>query len=149
IYGGLQNLRSNAIETSRQDVSSLPRAPESAPLLTAPPETGKQYVGSPPFNSRAAAGMAGGRKKCRGCPRDGHTNVEIYGGYSFLLFDGFATDNVDINDVLNERIHFHGVDLSGTFNFSQYVGVQFDFSIHRRNENLDDFGLVGDAEANI
>src|SRR5215475_909089 len=85
IYDGLQNLRSNALETSRQDVSSLPRAPTSAPLLTASPETGKQYVGSPPFNSRAAAGMAGGRTQCRGCPRDGHTNVEIYAGYSFLL----------------------------------------------------------------
>jgi hypothetical protein len=148
IYGGLQNLRSNALETSKQDVSSLPLAPESAPLLTATPETGKQYVGGLPFNSRDAAGATGGRRQCRGCP-NGHTHVEIYGGYSFLLFDGFATNNVDINDVLNQRIHFHGVDLSGTFNFSRYVGAQFDFSLHKRSEDLAEFGLVGDAEANI
>lgn len=148
IYGGLQNLRSNALETSKQDVRSPPQAPTSASLLTASPETGKQYVGSPPFNSRDAAGAAGGRPRCRRCP-NGHTHVEIYGGYSFLLFDGFATNNVDINDVLNQRIHFHGVDLSGTFNFSRYVGAQFDFSLHRRSEDLAEFGLVGDAEANI
>jgi opacity protein-like surface antigen len=148
IYGGLQNLRSKALETSKQDVSSPPQAPTSASLLTAPPETGKQYVGSPPFNSRDAAGAAGGRPRCRRCP-NGHTHVEIYGGYSFLLFDGFATNNVDINDVLNQRIHFHGVDLSGTFNFSRYVGAQFDFSLHRRSEDLAEFGLVGDAEENI
>src|SRR5215470_1369386 len=148
IYGGLQNLRYNALETSKQDVSSLPQTSKPAPLLTATPETGKQYVNNLPFNSPAGAGMTRGRAQCRGCPI-GHTHVEIYGGYSFLLFDGFATNNVDINDVLNNRIHFHGVDLSGTFNFSRYVGAQFDFSIHRRSEDLAEFGLAGDAEANI
>ena len=146
IYGGLQNLRSNALETSKQDVSSLPETSKSAPLLTVTPETDKR-VNSLPFNS-PAAGMAGGRAQCRGC-QNGHTHVEIYGGYSFLLFDGFETDNVDINDVLNQRIHFHGVDLSGTFNFSRYVGAQFDFSLHRRSEDLAEFGLTGDAEVNI
>src|SRR5262245_15147141 len=148
IYGGLQNLRYYALETSKQDVSNLPQTSKPAPLLTATLETGKQYVNSLPFNSPAAADMAGGRSQCRGCPI-GHTHVEIYGGYSFLLFDGFATNNVDINDVLNHRIHFHGVDLSGTFNFSRYVGAQFDFSIHRRSEDLAEFGLAGDAEVNI
>src|SRR5262245_4761131 len=90
IYGGIQNLRSDASETSKQDVSSLPPTSKPAPLLTAAPETGKQYVNSLPSNSPAAAGMSGGRAQCRGCPI-GHTHVEIYGGYSFLLFDGFAT----------------------------------------------------------
>ncbi|HZF39764.1 MAG TPA: autotransporter outer membrane beta-barrel domain-containing protein [Blastocatellia bacterium] len=127
IYGALQNPRFNAPETNKQDAN---------------------------FNSRDAAGVTasagapGGRPQCRGCPT-GHTHVEIYGGYSFLLFDGFETNNVDINDVLNERIHFHGADLSATFNFSRYVGAQFDFSIHRRSEDLNQFGLSGDAEANI
>jgi opacity protein-like surface antigen len=148
IYGGIQNLRFNAPEMSKQDVSSLPQEIKPTPLLTLPPKAGEQYVGSPPFNPRAAAGMVAGRPQCRGC-HDGHTHVEVYGGYSFLLFDGFATNNVDINDVLNGRIHFHGVDLSGTFNFSRYVGAQFDFSLHRRSEDLAEFGLVGDADANI
>jgi len=147
IYGGLQNLRFNAPETSKQDVSNLPQTSKPASFLTAIPETGKQYVNSLPSNS-PSAGMAGGPAQCRGC-LIGHTHVEIYGGYSFLLFDGFATDNVDINDVLNHRIHFHGVDLSGTFNFSRYVGAQFDFSLHRRSEDLAEFGLAGDAEVNI
>jgi opacity protein-like surface antigen len=147
VYGGVQNLRFNALETSKPDVSSLPQTSKSAPLLTDTPETGKQYGASLPFNS-PSADVAGGRGQCRGCPI-GHTHVEIYGGYSFLLFDGFATDNVDINDVLNNRIHFHGVDLSGTFNFSRYVGAQVDFSLHRRSEDLAEFGLTGDADVNI
>jgi opacity protein-like surface antigen len=121
IYGALHPTHFNAPETSKQDVI---------------------------FNSRAATGATGGGGQCRGCPSD-HTHVEIYGGYSFLLFDGFETSNVDINDVLNQRIHFNGADLSGTFNFSRYVGAQFDFSIHKRRENLDQFGIAGDAEANI
>jgi hypothetical protein len=29
------------------------------------------------------------------------------------------------------------------------VGAQFDFSLHRRSEDLAEFGLAGDAEANI
>jgi outer membrane protein with beta-barrel domain len=148
IYGGIQNLRFNALEMSKQDVSNFQRELKSTPLFTVSPETGEQYVGSPPLNPRAAAGMAAGRPQCRGC-HNGHTHVEIYGGYSFLLFDGFATNNVDVNDVLNGRIHFHGVDLSGTFNFSRYVGAQFDFSLHRRNEDLAEFGLEGNADANI
>ena len=148
VYGGIQNLRFNALETSKPDVGSLPQTSKPAPLLTATSETGKQYGASLSFNSPADADMAGGRSQCRGCPI-GHNHVEIYGGYSFLLFDGFATDNVDINDVLNNRIHFHGVDLSGTFNFSRYVGAQADFSFYRRSENLAEFGLTGDAEANI
>src|SRR5262245_41808011 len=124
IYGGLQNLRYNALETSKQDVNNLPQTSKPAPLLTATPETGKQYVNSLPFNSPAASGAGGGRAQCRGCPI-GHTHVEIYGGYSFLLFDGFVTNNPDVNDVLNNKIHFYGGDMFGTFNFFRYVGAQF------------------------
>src|SRR5262249_29906840 len=105
IYGGIQNLRPNVLETSKQDFSGPTQTSKPERLLIATSETGKQYVNSLPFNSPAAAGVAGGRAQCRGCPI-GHTHVEIYGGYSFLLFDGFATNNVDINDVLNNRIHF-------------------------------------------
>jgi opacity protein-like surface antigen len=100
-------------------------------------------------NARGAASAAKGTAQCRNCPDDDHTKVEIYGGYSFLLQEGFETEVDDINDVLNGRLHFHGADLSATFNFSRYVGAQFDFSIHRRNEDLADFGLLGEAEADI
>jgi opacity protein-like surface antigen len=101
------------------------------------------------FNPRSAAGVAGVRAQCPPrCPNDDYNKVEIYGGYSFLLLDGFATDVV-FADFLDERLHFHGVDLSATFNFSRYVGAQADFSFYKRNEDLADFGLVGDADANI
>ena len=42
IYGGLQTLRSNVLETSKQDDSSLLQTSKPASLLTATPETGKQ-----------------------------------------------------------------------------------------------------------
>jgi len=101
-------------------------------------------------NSRGAQDRARRRRRCPPiCPRSGHNHVEIYGGYSFLLLEGFRATSADFNDVLDERIYFHGGDLSGTFNFSRYVGAQFDFSLHKRSEDLDQFGVAGDAEANI
>ena len=121
IYGALPTPRFNALETNRLDANS---------------------------NSSDATNATGGRPRCRKCP-SGHTHVELYGGYSLLLFDGFETNNVDFNDVLDNKIHFHGAELSATFNFSRYVGAQFDFSIHKRSEGLDQFGLTGNAEANI
>ena len=150
IYGGLQNLRFMAPRASEQDARQEPAKNVIYGDLQNPlfndPETGKRYVASLPSNSRVAAG----RTQCPPrCPRDGHTNVEIYAGYSFLLLDGFETDDVDINDVLDQRLHFNGVDLSGTFNFSRYVGAQVDFSFNRRNQDLDDFDIIGDAEASI
>ncbi|HEX5082812.1 MAG TPA: hypothetical protein VFY40_12260 [Blastocatellia bacterium] len=119
IYGALQTPRFNALEMNSKDAV---------------------------FNSPAAA--AGRPTQCRGC-LDDINRVELYAGYSFLLLDGFRAVNPDFNDVLDERIHFHGADLSATFNFSRYVGAQFDFSTHKRNEDLNDFGLAGDAEADI
>jgi hypothetical protein len=119
IYGALQNPRFNALEMSKKDAVS---------------------------NSPAAT--PGRPMQCRGCPA-GIDRVELYAGYSFLLLDGFRAVNPDFNDVLDERIHFHGADLSATFNFSRYVGAQFEFSTHKRSEDLDDFGLAGDAEADI
>jgi opacity protein-like surface antigen len=127
IYGALQSPRLNALEMSKKDANfNFPTATDA----TGP------------------AGATGSPTQCRGCP-DSHTHVEIYGGYSFLLIDRFEALNGAINDVLGQRLHFHGADLSATFNFSRYVGAQFDFSIHKRDEDLDDFGIPGDAEANI
>jgi opacity protein-like surface antigen len=121
IDGTLQNPRFNALETIKKAAT---------------------------FNSPTANTPAGASTQCRGC-QDDINRVELYAGYSFLLLDGFRTVNATFNDVLDERIHFHGVDLSATFNFSRYVGAQFDFSIHKRNEDLNDFGVTGDADANI
>ncbi|MCI0666193.1 MAG: porin family protein [Acidobacteria bacterium] len=98
-----------------------------------------------------AAGAAGGRDQCppRCSSGNDRTNVEIYGGYSFLLFDRLRTVDEDINDILSERVFFHGVDLSATFNFSRYVGGQLDFSIHKRSQDFIVDGADVEAEANI
>src|SRR5262249_34093302 len=106
IYGGLQNLRYNALETSRQDVSNLPQTSKPAPLLTATPETGERYVNSLPFNS-PAAGVAGGRGQCRGC-QIGHTHVEIYGGDLFFFFFCFFSKKVVIYKFfyIKKKIYF-------------------------------------------
>ena len=113
-------------------------------------ETSKQAINSIPSNSRGAAGAPRSRAQCRRCRRGrDRTNVEIYGGYSFLLFDSFRTDNVAINNILRNRVHLHGADLSATFNFSRFMGGQFDFSINKRREDLTVSGLAAQAEANI
>jgi hypothetical protein len=112
-------------------------------------ETGKRDGN---LNPRGAAGVAGATAQCPPrCPRDDYNRVEIYGGYSFLLLDSFVTDDPDLDDFFNDdgRLHFNGVDLSATFNFSRYVGAQFDVSFYKRSEDLDDFGLVGDADAKV
>jgi len=113
-------------------------------------ETSKQPINSIPPNSRVAAGSPRGRAQCPPrCRGRDRTHVEIYGGYSLLVFDGFRTDNAVINDALRNRVHLHGADLSATFNFSRYVGGQFDFSIHRRREDFIADGGAVDAEANF
>lgn len=163
IYGGLQNLRFNAPETSKQDVpqnlrfnapetnkqdvNNLPQAPKSTFFSAIPLETGKQYADSLPLNSHGAAVKAGGPVQCPpSCP-SGYNKVEIYVGYSLLrhetrLFNLIGNDirdfaRLDFNrfDDLRLTRDFHGVDASFTYNFSRYVGAQFDFSTHRRTRH--------------
>ena len=114
-------------------------------------DTSKQVIKSTPSNSRSAAGAPGGRSQCPPRCTSGRdrTNIEIYGGYSFLLFDSFRAVDPVINDILRTRVHFHGADLSATFNFSRYVGGQFDFSIYKRKEDFILGGLGAEAEAGI
>lgn len=164
IYGGLQNLRFNAPgttkqdvpqnlrfnapETGKQDVNILPQAPKTKLFSAIPLETGKQYVNNLPFNSRGAAGRAGGPVQCPpSCPGDDYNKVEIYVGFSLLrhetrLFNLIGNDigdftGVDFNgfDDLRLTRDLPGVDLSFTYNFSRYVGAQFDFSTHTRTRD--------------
>ena len=148
IYGGIQNLRFNAPETSKQDVNILPQAPKSKFFSAIPLETGKQYANSLPLNSRGAAGKVGGPVQCPPrCPGDDYNKVEIYIGYSVLrhetrLFNIIGDDisdfdgvNFDAFDDLRLTRDLQGVDLSFTYNFSRYVGAQFDFSTHTRTRD--------------
>ncbi len=143
-----QNLRFNAPEISKQDVNILPQAPKSTFFSAIPLETGKQYANSLPFNSPGAAGKAGGPVQCPpSCPSDDYNKVEIYVGYSVLrhetrLFNLIGDDigdfdGVNFNDFDDLRLtrDLQGVNLSFTYNFSRYVGVQFDFSTHTRTRN--------------
>jgi len=148
IYGGIQNLRFYAPEISKEEVNILPQAPKSTFFSAIPLGTGKQYANSLPLNSRGAAGNARGPVQCPpSCPSDDYNKVEIYVGYSVLrhetrLFNIIGDDigdftgvNFDDFDDLRLTRDLQGADLSFTYNFSRYAGVQFDFSTHTRTRN--------------
>ncbi|HEY8459773.1 MAG TPA: hypothetical protein VIM99_05295 [Blastocatellia bacterium] len=161
IYGGLQNLRFHAPGMKKQDApptadSDVPQTNRLAvngaihDLRFDAVETGKKYADKAALNSRAASGGTGGRFQCPpGCPED-YNRFEIYGGYSYLsheirVFSFFDDDINGLNgfnffdDDLRARFGLQGADFSFTFNFSRYVGAQFDFSTHRRT--FDDFDV--------
>lgn len=154
IYGGIQNLRFNDPTPGNQDGVSLPVAPKSTFLSALSLETARQNADKFPNNSRGASGRAGSLFQCPpSCPDD-YNRVEIYAGYSLFLFDNFGDDDIDGDDLDDffddDRLHLNGVDLSTTFNFSRYVGAQFDFSFHRRREDFFiDVGLTTDVEASV
>jgi len=88
IYGGLSNLHLAGPETSNQDVNSLPQASKSTFFSAISREIGQKYAISPPLNARDAAGSAGGQGKCPPtCPNDDYNRFEIYGGFSLLSYD--------------------------------------------------------------
>lgn len=63
---------------------------------------------------------------------------EFFGGYSALNFDnlGGDTDNPNVNDVLGEKNTLRGFNLAITYNFHQYFGVKFDYSLHLREDEF-------------
>jgi hypothetical protein len=146
IYGGLLNLRLNVPDTSNQAVDSLSQALTSTSFPDISREIGRQYAISPPLNSRAAAGGAGSPVQCPpSCGKRAINRFEIYGGYSLLSYDlrffGLLTptpvDLIGRTRVfdLDRQVRFNlsGGEVSFTFNFSRYFGVQFDYSGHSRD----------------
>jgi len=88
IYGDLSNLHLAAPETGNEDVNSLPQAPKTTFFSAIPREMSQQYAFSPHLNSRGAAGGAGSQGRCPPtCPGDEFNRFEIYGGYSLLSYD--------------------------------------------------------------
>jgi hypothetical protein len=142
IHGDLQNLDFNVPAPSKQDVNSLPPAMKSTFFSATSNEMEKQYANNLPLNSP----VPGGRQCPPSCPRDDFNRFEIYVGYSVLSQDlrlfNFVGDvigdvnvfNFDLfdNDGLRVRRELNGVDVSFTYNFTRYVGAQFDISAHRR-----------------
>ena len=113
-------------------------------------DTDKQDGKGRIFNSSASTAVTGGSTQCPPrCPSSDRTKVEIYAGYSFLRFDRSVTNNDDINDFLRDQRNFHGVDISGTFNFSRFVGAQIDFSFHKKSDDFVNFGSFTEADASI
>jgi hypothetical protein len=145
IYGGLSNLHLNVLETDNQDVKSLPQAPKTTFFSAIPHEMGQQYAISPPLNSRNAAGSAGGQGCPPSCPSDAINRFEIYGGFSLLSYDlrvfGIITRTPanllgrTRDFALDRQVRFNlsGGEASFTFNFTRYLGVQFDYSGHSRD----------------
>jgi opacity protein-like surface antigen len=144
-YGDLSNLHLNVPEADNQDVKSLPQAPKTTLFSSISHEMGQQYAISLPLNSRGAAGGAGGQGKCPpSCPSDDYNRFEIYGGYSLLSYDlrvfGIVTrtplnliNNTNAFDLDRQvRFNLSGGEVAFTFNFTRYLGVQFDFSGHSR-----------------
>lgn len=113
------------------------------------PETSKQDTKISPSNSHGAVGAPVTRVQCPPrCP-SGRTKFEIYGGYSFMRLDFVNRDDGVINNIFRDRRNLHGFDVSATYNFSRYVGGQFDFSFHRRSGDFIASGLAGEAEASV
>jgi hypothetical protein len=146
IYGDLSNLHLNVPEPDNQDVKSLPQAPKTTLFSAISRELSQQYAFSPPLNSRGAAGSAGGQGKCPpNCPSDDINRFEIYGGYSLLSYDlrvfGLLTrtptnliGRTRVFDLDRQvRFNLSGGEVSFTYNFTRYFGVQFDYSGHSRD----------------
>jgi opacity protein-like surface antigen len=113
-------------------------------------DTDKQEIQREPLKSRGAGIVTPGRAQCPPrCAGGDRTNFELYVGYSFLRFDGFDTDADDIDDFLRESRNFNGVEVSGTFNFSRYVGAQVDFSYHKKSDLFTDGGPLTEVDASI
>ncbi len=112
-------------------------------------DTAREDIQRDSLKSRGAVTATPGRAQCPPrCSGGDRTNFEIYAGYSFLRFDGFETDADVLDDFLRDRRNFHGVELSATFNFSRYVGAQFDFSYNKKSDVFDE-GPPTEVDASI
>ncbi|HEU0184523.1 MAG TPA: hypothetical protein VFS27_04360 [Blastocatellia bacterium] len=88
IYGGISNLHPNVPEPSNQEINSLPQAPKPTFFSATAKEIGRQYAVSPPLNSRAAAAGPVSPVQCPpNCAGRGYNRFEIYGGYSLMSVD--------------------------------------------------------------
>lgn len=65
--------------------------------------------------------------------QDDRDKVNVFVGFSHNRVDtGVADDDPDIDDILDEREGFNGVNGSVTGNISRYVGLKGDYSFHTK-----------------
>ncbi len=56
------------------------------------------------------------------------------------FYVGYSANVIDISDVGGDPVVLNGVNVSGVYNFSKYVGVKGDFSTHhKRNFSLQNY----------
>ena len=48
------------------------------------------------------------------------------------FFVGYSANAIDVRNASDEPVVLHGVNVSGVYNFSKYVGVKGDFSTHHK-----------------
>ena len=67
---------------------------------------------------------------------DDYKKVEGYVGYSNGQVDTGADSGSSVNDFFRDRRNFHGVNVSGVYNFNRYLGVKGDVSGTFNNERF-------------
>jgi hypothetical protein len=82
--------------------------------------------------------------------QDDYRRFEVYGGYSHNRVDVGPVedfdpgDDLEFDDIFDEREGFNGFNASATGNFSRYVGAKFDYSYHQKS-----FGFGGGDNTTI
>jgi opacity protein-like surface antigen len=74
--------------------------------------------------------------------------VNVFVGFSHNHVDT-GTDDLGLNNVIEEREGFNGVNGSITGNVSRYVGLKFDYSFHRRDLEFPVAGTTLEARAKL
>lgn len=78
-----------------------------------------------------------------------YDKVNVFAGFSHNRVDtGISDNDPDLSDIVDEREGFNGFNASVTGNVSRYVGLKFDYSFHRNDQDfgqaLPGFGLKTD-----
>ena len=69
-------------------------------------------------------------------PVDDYKKGEVYVGYSNGQVDTGISSGDSIRDFFRDRENFNGVNVSGVYNFSRYVGAKFDVAGHYRSDDI-------------
>ncbi|MCA1634538.1 MAG: outer membrane beta-barrel protein [Acidobacteria bacterium] len=65
-----------------------------------------------------------------------YNKVDVFVGFSHNRVDtGISDEDEDIDDIIDEREGYNGVNASVTGNVSRYVGLKGDYSFHRKSFN--------------
>ena len=77
---------------------------------------------------------------------DDHKNGEFYVGYSNGQVDTGVDTGDSLGDVFRDRENFHGVNVSGVYNTSRYLGLKGDVSVtFNKNEFRDTITVGGES----